>query len=329
MTESPVGRLAPSPTGLLHLGHARSFLLAWWSVRARGGRMLLRIEDLDRQRCREEYVEACLRDLEWLGLDWDGPVLRQSADLEPYAAACDELLSAQQAYPCVCTRAEVSAVAAPHAADGETRYPGTCRGAWPGSGGSDGSDGPDQARAATGRESCLRLRVHPGAVVVHDELCGEQAFDVDSQVGDFVLRRRDGVFGYQLSVVVDDARQGVTEVLRGADLLPSAARQQLLFELLGQPAPTWLHVPLVEDTAGERLAKRSGSASLSALRESGFDARRVIAWAARSAGQACDARASAAEVASRFDAGRIPLQPVALDERTFSGPQGNLRREPG
>ena len=320
MSESPVGRLAPSPTGLLHLGHARSFLLAWWSVRARGGRMLLRMEDLDRQRCREEYVETCLRDLEWLGLDWDGPMLRQSTDLEPYAAACDELLRAQQAYPCVCTRAEVRAVAAPHASDGERRYPGTCRGAWA---------QPEQALAATGREPCLRLRVTPGAVVVHDVLRGRHEFDVDAQVGDFMLRRRDGVLGYQLSVVVDDARQGVTEVLRGADLLPSAARQQLLYELLGHPPPTWLHVPLVADSTGERLAKRAGSASLSALRESGFDARRVVAWAARSAGQACDARATAAEVASGFDPACIPTEPVALDERTCSPFPRDLRGEPG
>ena len=318
MSESPVGRLAPSPTGLLHLGHARSFLLAWWSVRARGGRMLLRIEDLDRQRCREEYVEACLRDLEWLGLDWDGPVLRQSADLEPYASACDELLRSEHAYPCVCTRAEVAAAAAPHASDAETRYPGTCRGSWSRS---------EEARSATGREPCLRLRVEAGPTVVHDVLRGDHAFDVAAEVGDFVLRRRDGVFGYQLSVVVDDARQGVTEVLRGADLLPSAARQQLLFGHLGWTTPEWVHVPLVEQIGGKRLAKRSGSRSLSALRESGVDARRIISWAARSAGQLCCERTTAAEVVPGFDLSLIPSQPALLDEHALTGTSSDRRRE--
>ena len=301
MSESPVGRLAPSPTGLLHLGHARSFLLAWWSVRARGGRVVLRIEDLDRARCREQYVDACLADLEWLGLDWDGPVLRQSEDTTPYAEACAQLLAADQAYACICTRAEIAA--APHETDAAGRYPGTCAGRWA---------SLDEARRDAGREPCLRVRAPEGVITVADDLAGTHSFDVAAEAGDFMIRRRDGVFAYQLAVVVDDARQGVTEVLRGDDLLSSAARQQHLFGLLGLRAPAWVHVPLVEDEHGERLAKRRGSQSLTALREGGIDGRRVVAWAARSAGQACEDLATAAEIAAAFEPNAIPRHPVAL-----------------
>jgi len=311
MNESPVGRLAPSPTGLLHLGHARSFLLAWWSARSRAGRVVLRIEDLDRERCRESYVDACMRDLEWLGMDWDGPLLRQSADLEPYEAACRTLVAAGEAYPCVCTRAQIQAAGAPHEGETEQRYPGTCSGRW---------STLAAACSATGRDACLRVRAPAGPVRVLDRLLGPRSFDVGAEVGDFTVRRRDGVFAYQLAVVVDDARQGVTEVVRGADLLSSAARQQHLFELLGWPAPEWFHVPLVEDAGGLRLAKRRGSSSLQELRTNGVDPRRVVAWAAASAGQECDAFATAAEVAVGFDAGRVPMQPVLLGETEFETP---------
>jgi len=307
---SPVGRLAPSPTGLLHLGHARSFLLAWWSVRSRGGRVVLRIEDLDRARSRPELVAACLEDLAWLGLDWDAGPHHQSADPGPYERACAALLAAGRAYPCVCSRAEISAAGAPHADDGETRYPGTCRGRW--------SD-PAEAEAETGRPAGLRLRVPPGPIEVVDLLRGPRRFDVQAEVGDLLLRRRDGVPSYQLAVAVDDAAQGVTEVLRGADLLPSAARQAWIQQGLGLPRPTWVHVPLVTHPDGRRLAKRRRDLSLTELRAAGVDGRAVVAWAARTVGLACPEPCTPEEVTGLFRTERIPLAPAVVDDRVLAG----------
>ncbi len=302
---APVGRLAPSPTGLLHLGHARSFLLAWWSARARGGRVLLRIEDLDRERSRPEQVDGCLRDLEWLGLDWDGPPLLQSADTRALEEACARLLHERLAYPCICTRAEIAALSAPHADDAERPYPGTCRGRW---------STLDAARAESGRQPGVRLAVPAGMVTVSDRLLGRRGFDVAAEVGDFLVRRRDGAFAYQLAVAVDDHRQGVTEVLRGDDLFPSAARQALVLRSLGWPQPDWVHVPLVVHPDGRRLAKRRRDLSLASLREARVDARAVVAWAAAGAGQACEPRAAAADVLAGFDLARLPLEPAVLSE---------------
>ena len=300
--EGPVGRLAPSPTGLLHLGHARSFLLAWWSVRARGGSLVLRIEDLDAARAKPGSSEACRADLEWLGLDWDAERLSSDAP-EAFEEAAQRLLDSGAAYPCVCTRAEVQTASAPHAEDGETRYPGTCRGRW---------DSVAAARAATGREVALRLRVPDGPLEVEDLLHGRVAFDVQAEVGDLLLRRRDGVWGYQFAVVVDDALDGVDEVLRGEDLLPSAARQAHLQAALGLPRPTWVHVPLVSGADGARLAKRRGGDTLADLREAGIDPRAVVAWAARSAGLDAGERATPAELVGAFDLARLPRTPVTL-----------------
>jgi glutamyl-tRNA synthetase len=298
-----VGRLAPSPTGELHLGHARSFLLAWWSVRSRGGRIVLRIEDLDAARARPELVDGVLRDLEWLGLDWDGAPRRSSSDTAALERACAALLESGKAYACVCTRAEIAALSAPHAGEGESRYPGTCRGRW---------RTLEEARAASGRAAGLRLAVTPGPVHVSDRVHGALAFDVDAEVGDFLVRRRDGGFAYQLAIVVDDATDGVTEVLRGEDLLPSAARQALVMEALGLPRPEWVHVPLVVDEHGERLAKRRGSFALARLREAGADARATVAWAARSAGLDVPERCTAREALAAFALARLPRAPAIL-----------------
>ena len=307
-TRSPVGRLAPSPTGLLHLGHARTFLLAWWSARSRGGRVVLRIEDLDRERSKAEWVEACLRDLDWLGLDWDGEALFQSADTAPLDEACSLLLERGQAYPCVCTRSEIAALSAPQAGEREVPYPGTCRGRW---------RTPEEARGATGRAAGIRLAVPPGSVAVEDRLRGEVLTDVAAEVGDFLIRRRDGVHAYQLAVVVDDARQGVTEVLRGDDLLPSAARQALLLDRLDLGRPSWVHVPLVVHPDGRRLAKRRRDLALSTLRASGADPRAVAGWAARSAGLDCGARPRAAEVLAAYRPEALSRSPAVLDEETL------------
>jgi glutamyl-tRNA synthetase len=295
----PTGRLAPSPTGRLHLGHARSFLLAWWSVRARGGAVRLRIEDLDVARAKPELVDLARRDLEWLGLDWDGAPLVQSADLAPYREALERLLERGRAYPCVCTRREVQDVAsAPHPGPGvETRYPGTCRGRF---------RDPPAATEATGRAAGVRLAVPDGPVAVRDALAGAVAFDVQAEVGDFLLARRDGVVAYQLAVVVDDARQGVTEVLRGDDLLPSAARQALLQDALGLPRPRWVHVPLVVGDDGARLAKRDGALALESLRAEGVDPRAIVAWAARSVGLDVPELVEAGALAAGFRAAELP-----------------------
>jgi glutamyl-tRNA synthetase len=297
------GRLAPSPTGLLHLGHARSFLLAWTHARSRSARIVLRIEDLDRDRCRPELAEAAVRDLEWLGLDWDGEPLVQSRDLSPYERACDELVSKGLAYACTCTRAEIAALSAPHAGDRETRYPGTCRGKW---------RDARHAREATGREPGLRVVVPEGETEVVDELLGPRRFDVAGESGDFLVRRRDGAFAYQLAVVVDDARQGVGEVVRGDDLLPSAARQKLLQRSLGLASPRWWHVPLVVGEDGERLAKRRGSLALSELRERRVDPRAVVAWAARSCGGPDVEILAAVEFAREVALERLPGAPAAV-----------------
>ncbi len=242
----PVGRLAPSPTGRLHVGHARTFLLAWWHLRSRGGHVLLRIEDLDRQRVKPGAVDELLRDLEWLGLDWDEGPLLQTADTSAMQAAVERLLEAGLAYPCTCSRSDIErALGAPHASDGETRYAGTCRGRYA---------SPEDARSASGGAPGIRLRVPGGPLEIEDGFAGTARIDVQREVGDFLLGRRDGSFAYQLAVVVDDARSGVNEVLRGDDLLPSAARQWHLQHALGLPHPAWFHVPLVVDESGRRLA---------------------------------------------------------------------------
>jgi len=299
-----VGRLAPSTTGLLHLGHARTFLVAWWRARSTGGSLLMRLEDLDGPRCKPEFADAALRDLEWLGLDWDGPAYLQSTGLERIAAAATRLEQSASAYACVCSRADVlGAQSAPQQGVNEPRYPGTCRGRF-------GS--LEMALLETGKAAGLRLLVPPGDVVVEDGLLGRHAFDVMAEVGDFLIAKRDGAPAYQLAVVVDDAAQGVTEVLRGDDLLASTARQQLLQLALGLPRVQCFHVSLVVDENGRRLAKREDDLSLAELRAGGTDPRAVVAWAARSVGMDCPARARAEELACFFSLSRLPRNAVVL-----------------
>ena len=298
-----VGRLAPSPTGLLHLGHARSFLLAWWSVRARGGRMVLRMEDLDGPRVKPGTIDAALRDLDWLGLDWDGPWLLQSSGMDQLRAAVAELAGRGLAYACVCSRSDVrGALSAPQQGDVELRYPGTCRGRF---------ESLEAARAS-GRDASLRFRVPEGPVTIRDGFAPATHHDVQAEVGDFMVARRDGTPAYQLAVVVDDARQGVTEVLRGDDLLPSAARQWHLQRALGLPHPTFVHVPLVVDENGRRLAKRADDLSLAELRGRGVDPRAVVGWAALSAGLAVAERLTPREALPDFTLAHLPHAPVRL-----------------
>jgi glutamyl-tRNA synthetase len=306
MQTAPVGRLAPSPTGLLHLGHARTFLLAWWSIRSRGGRIVMRMEDLDGPRVRKGMAEAALRDLEWLGLDWDGPPELQSDGMPELRAAVDRLVAATMAYACVCSRADVRAAqSAPQQGDVELRYPGTCR---------DRFGSLAAAERETGRDAALRFRVPEGTLEIRDAFAAAIRCDVAREVGDFPVARRDKTPAYQLAVVVDDARQGVTEVLRGDDLLPSTARQLHLQRALGLPQPCWVHVPLVVDAEGRRLAKRADDLSLAELRQAGVDPRAIVGWAARSAGMDVPERVDATAATAAFALERVPRDPVRLGD---------------
>lgn len=276
-----IGRLAPSPTGVLHLGNARSFLLAWLSVRAQDGQLLMRIEDLDGPRIRRGAEQECLQDLEWLGLDWDGPIVRQSERIFLYDEALNQLLKQGQAYACTCSRKEVErAASAPHAGDDGPIYPGTCR----------NKNIPRQTEGAA-----FRFLVPAGEVTFQDAFCGNCSVAVTKDLGDFVIYKRDGEAAYQLAVVVDDVAMGVTEVLRGDDLLTSAARQLQIGEALGCAMPSYVHVPLVVGEDGRRLAKRHGDTSLRAFRNQGVSAETILGWLAWSCGLQNDATPCRAE----------------------------------
>jgi len=277
-----VTRFAPSPTGLLHLGHAYAAFFAWERARRAGGRFLLRIEDIDAGRCREEFVDALLEDLAWLGLDWDGPVRRQSAHLDDYRAALGRLEAAGLVYPCFCTRAAIRAeiaraLDAPHGPEGPV-YPGTCRALTP---------GERARRRGAGEAYALRLDVaaalsRTGPLAWTDERAGLVAADPQA-LGDIVLARKDAPTSYHLAVTVDDALQGVSLVTRGADLFAATHVQRLLQALLGLPAPRYCHHPLLTDAAGRRYAKRDRALTLRALREAGRTPAEVRAMASSAA----------------------------------------------
>lgn len=269
-----VTRFAPSPTGLLHLGHAHSALRAWHCARQAGGRFLLRLEDIDPARCRPDFAAAILEDLAWLGLDWDGAVRVQSAHLPDYAAVLAALRARGLLYPCFCTRAEIRReLAAPHGPEGPI-YPGTCRHLPP---------AERSARIATGTPYALRLDMAAALAAVpalhfHDETQGHVAAD-PAPFGDIVLARKDTPASYHLCVTHDDALQGVTLVIRGEDLLPATHIHVLLQALMGWPTPHYAHHPLLTDAAGRRLAKRDRAATLRDLREAGHSAAAVRAMA--------------------------------------------------
>ncbi|MEO8184734.1 MAG: tRNA glutamyl-Q(34) synthetase GluQRS [Deltaproteobacteria bacterium] len=306
----PVGRLAPSPSGRLHLGHARTFALGWAHSRSRGGRLVLRLEDLDQSRCRPEHVERLLRDLTWLGLDWDGAPLYQSQRLDVLREAVARLERSGEAYRCTCRRVDLEqAVQAPQRGASEQRYPGTCR--------PRVSSSPRSAPTPMGKSealdrSALRFRVPDGPLSFVDGLAGPQSFDVGAEVGDFLISSRANVPAYQLAVVVDDAYQGVTEVFRGDDLLSSTPRQILLQKALGLAEPAWFHIPLVLDAQGRRLAKRADDLSLEALRDSGVDARAVLAWVGRSAGLNVPERITSRELVAAYDLTRLRRASVSF-----------------
>jgi glutamyl-tRNA synthetase len=280
------GRFAPSPSGDLHVGNLRTALLAWWFARSTGRSFLMRVEDLDRVRPGAEAQQ--LDDLRSLGIDWDGDVARQSERRAFYDDAIDRLTAAGRVYPCFCTRREIlDAPSAPHTPPGS--YPGTCR---------DLTDA-ERARRSAERPAALRLRADVDAWTITDVLRGEFTGTVD----DVVLRRNDGVPAYNLAVVVDDGAQRVDQVVRGDDLLTSAARQAYLATLLGHDPPTYAHVPLALNTAGQRLAKRDGAVTRAELEERGVDVFALIVDSLGLVG------VTPTEVLDSFDLQRLPREP--------------------
>ena len=293
------GRFAPSPTGPLHVGNLRTALLAWLFARSAGARFLVRVEDLDRSRVRPGMEEVQLADLRAIGLEWDGPVVRQSERIGLYEEAIDRLDAEGLLYPCYCTRREIRAAAsAPHGIPAADRYPGTCR---------ELTKAERAEREASGRPPALRVRAEGARIAFEDRLLGRQEGETD----DFVLRRNDGAPAYQLAVVVDDADQGIGEVVRGADLADSTPRQILLARLLGLPAPRYVHVPLVLGSDGQRLAKRHGAVTLEDRAAHGEGPGEVLAWMARSLGLAeSGEKPGIGDLLSRFDPEKLTLEPT-------------------
>ena len=249
---APVGRFAPSPTGRMHAGNIFAALIAWLIVKSEGGTMVLRVEDLDRERSKPAFADAVQRDFEALGLTWDeGPFFQRMRD-EAYEAAFCRITGTHRVYPCFCTRADLAAASAPHFGDKHV-YPGTCAHL--------SAENADQRRAA-GDEAALRVAVPHEHIVFEDAIQGLYGQWLDADCGDFILRRKDGAFAYQLAVVVDDAEQGITSVTRGVDLVSSTPQQIFLQRALGFSQPEYAHVPLLVSESGRRLAKRDHDASL-------------------------------------------------------------------
>lgn len=297
----PHGRFAPSPTGDLHLGNLRTALVAWLAARSTSSRFVLRFEDLDRGAVRDHFYLSQVDALRALGLDWDEPPFRQSSDPARYEAAVERLSDSVETFRCFCTRREIAESArAPHGSGGP-RYPGTCH---------DLSPADEAAHRANGRQPAIRLRSNGAAVTVNDRLNGA----VDGIVDDLVLVRNDGTPAYNLAVVVDDAAQGVGQVVRADDLLDSTPSQVHLARLLDLPVPDYLHVPLVLGPTGARLAKRDGAVTLADLARIGVTAEEVCGRLAHSLGLTVDDRpVSATDLVTAFDVDVLPRDPWTID----------------
>lgn len=316
-----VTRLAPSPTGALHLGNARTFMITWAIARQRGWRIAFRIEDLDGPRVKPGASQQAIDDLTWLGIDWDADEfasaehhpLRQSDDLTPYRRTLSRLQQRGLIYPCRCSRSRiVSVLSAPHAHEHETRYPGFCR---------PQDDAAIRAAKTTlpdEPEVAWRLLVPDEPVTFDDRIAGKHTVNVQQQVGDFLVATKAGVPAYQLAVVIDDLRQNVTDVIRGDDLLSSTARQMWVYRLLeaSDRTPTYWHLPLVLGDDGRRLAKRHGDSRISAYRQTGIAAQRIIGLLAYWSGISDHlSECSAGDFLDRFDIDRLQRTPVVLDEK--------------
>ncbi|WP_354697465.1 Glutamate--tRNA ligase 1 [Paraconexibacter sp. AEG42_29] len=304
-----VGRYAPSPSGDLHLGNLRTALVAWLMARSAGSPFLVRVEDLDRGRSREHFVATQLEDLAALGLDHDGPVMRQSERAPRYDEALARLGRDDRLYECFCTRAEIrQAASAPHGDGPEGAYPGTCRHL---------SSAARTTHLEAGRRPALRVRADDASFAIEDRLAGT----VTATIDDFVVRRADGEHAYNLAVVVDDADQGVQEVVRGDDLLSTTPRQAWLATQLNlTPPASYVHVPLVLGPDGTRLAKRHGAVTLRELLAAGWTDADVLTFIARSIGVDGTPQ-SAADLVAAWDLAQLPRDPVTLDPATALPPR--------
>lgn len=342
MVIKPKGRIAPSPTGYMHIGNAWSFLMAWLSIRQQRGTMVLRMEDIDPDRAKPCYADAIMHDLAWLGLNWDEGVSFNSScaeglsfypvhSIQPHApyiqsqcshlyiAALDYLAASGHSYPCFCTRKELRTMAgAPHLGEA-CIYTGTCRHL---------TQEEQVQRIEQGRKACIRLLCHDMTISFTDRRYGKQSFSLTDCGGDFAIRRSDGVFAYQLAVVVDDMRMGITEIVRGDDLLHCTPRQIYLQSILQQAEmhhyiqPSYLHVPLLLDVEGERFAKRHASLTIQSLRAAGISSSIVIGYLAYLAGFIDVFKPiSAQELIPYFDAQRLPTSALRLVHDPFEAMQ--------
>lgn len=308
---APVGRFAPTPSGFMHLGNIFCCLLAWLHAKNRGGKIILRIEDLDSMRCPRANADALARELEWLGLLWDDGAYCaadsenyfQSNRAKIYERYFELLTEMNLVYPCFCSRAELHAAEAPHLSDGRVLYPGTCRRL---------TQEERQAKAQK-RRPAYRLQVQDAPISFADGHYGKQSYNLAHESGDFIIRRSDGIFAYQLAVTVDDALMGVTQVVRGSDLLSSTPVQLYLYRLLRLQAPDFCHIPLLTDPDGRRLAKRDGDLEIGELRKLYGDPRPIIGLLAYLANQLPRPEPlSAQELLPLFDPAKIPAQNIVV-----------------
>ena len=301
MRVPPVGRFAPTPSGRMHLGNVFAALIAWLSVRSKGGSLVLRMEDLDTQRTSGEFAQILRDDLIWLGLDWDEETQPQSQRSEVYQQYFDRLRDENLLYPCYCTRSQLHSVNAPHLSDGTYVYPGTCRHL------------TEAEKKSFSRLPAWRVKVPDKVWQVDDLLQGTYRENLATDCGDFVVRRADGVYVYQLAVTVDDALAGVTEVVRGVDLLSSSPRQMYLQEQFGFPHPAYGHVPLLMAPDGRRLSKRDRDLDLDALRQK-LTAEQLIGSLACTAGLLPKPEAiSARELAREFSWEKLKKENICID----------------
>lgn len=302
----PRTRLAPSPTGALHLGNARTFLVNWALARQREWEIVLRVEDLDGPRIKAGATEQAIDLLQWLGLDWDEGPYYQLNDLTPYQAALQRLAEQGAIYPCRCTRKQLEAasLSAPHGHEHDLRYPGTCRPV---------GDGAVDQSLLGATDVAWRICVPDGLTVFEDAFAGEQVRNIQQTVGDFLVSTKSGLTSYQLAVVVDDARQGIDQVVRGDDLIDSTPRQMLLYTELGlAPVPTYTHLPLVIGADGRRLAKRHGDSRLVHYREQGVSAARVLGLLGEWCGCGPRQELSLAEFLEQFQLTDLSTEPIVF-----------------
>ena len=305
MSGAPVGRFAPTPSGRMHLGNVFAALIAWLSVRSRGGSLVLRMEDLDTQRTSDAFAQTLRQDLLWLGLDWDTETTPQSQRSQVYQQYFEKLADLKLLYPCYCTRSQLHSVNAPHLTDGTYVYPGTCR------------DLTREQQAAFGRKPAWRVMVPDRSWTVEDHIQGTYRENLAEDCGDFVVRRADGVFVYQLAVTVDDGEAGVTEVVRGTDLLSSAPRQMYLQELFGFAHPEYAHVPLLLAPDGRRLSKRDQDMDLGKLQQR-LTPEQLIGILAYSSGLLDrNIPISARELAADFSWHKLKKDGICLDSSAF------------